>query len=124
MKENVKELHNKMVKGMMGVFNTLYDCIKSLINENGGFINTSSGGDIIYSLEFLNNGDAKEFVIMGLRVVEDRVEFYSEPSEFAFEMTDEEILNGEDTEWLDLINIEGYYIQTLYNIFEGIISYI
>ena len=114
-----KNFHNALTKNFMSMLDVLYTEVKNIIIENGGFINTSGNGDKIYSLEFNSEYYATEYRVLGLRVEDDRIEICS--SYWDGEETDEDL---EDSEWDDLIEINGYYIQTLYNIFEGIGSYV
>ena len=113
-----KNFHNVLTKNFMSMLDVLYTEVKNIINENGGFINTSGKGDKIYSLEFIS-GDTTEYRVIGVRVIDDRIEICSANVEE--EVSNEEL---ENCIWDDLIEINGYYIQTLYNIFEGIGSYV
>lgn len=114
-----KKFHDVLTKNFMSMLNVLYEEVKNIIIENGGFINTSGNGDKIYSIEFNGHDDTTEYRILGVRVIDDSIEICS--SYWDDEETDEDL---EDSEWDDLIDINGYYIQTLYNIFEGIGSYV
>lgn len=115
-----KKFHDVLTKNFMSMLNVLYVEVKNIIIENGGFINTSGNGDKIYSIEFNGDDDTTEYRIIGVRVIDNRIEFCSTYWE------DEEVSNEvlKLSEWDDLIEINGYYIQTLYNIFEGIGSYV
>ena len=113
-----KNFHNVLTKNFMSMLDVLYTEVKNIINENGGFINTSGNGDKIYSLEFIS-GDTTEYRVIGVRVIDDRIEICS--ANLDEEVSNEEL---ENCIWDDLIEINGYYIQTLYNIFEGIGSYV
>lgn len=113
-----KNFHNVLTKNFMSMLDVLYTEVKNIIIENGGFINTSGKGDKIYSLEFIS-GDTTEYRVIGVRVIDDRIEICSANVEE--EVSNEEL---ENCIWDDLIEINGYYIQTLYNIFEGIGSYV
>ena len=114
-----KNFHNVLTKNFMSMLDVLYTEVKNIIKENGGFINTSGNGDKIYSLEFNSSDDITEYRVLGLRVEDDRIEICS--AYWDGEETDEDL---ENSEWDDLIEINGYYVQTLYNIFEGIGSYV
>ena len=122
------------------MLNVVYNYIKDVINRNGvtsalqkncKYINTSSAdGDNIYSLEFYVNCDCNEDIerkILALRVVKDniseRIEFYSSDN-YNDEIDDSEIEKVKEDEWVDLLTFEGYYIQTLFNIFNNIDSYL
>ena len=116
-----KKFHDVLTKNFMSMLDVLYTEVKNIIIENGGFINTSGNGDKIYSLEFNSGDDTTEYRVLGLRVEDDRIEICS--AYWDGEETDED-LKSEESEWIDLIEINGHYIQTLYNIFEGIESYV
>ncbi len=115
-----KNFHDVLTKNFMSMLNVLYEEVKNIIKENGGFINTSGDGDKIYSLEFNSSDETTEYRVLGVRVEDDRIEICS--AYWDGEETDEDLM--EDSEWDDLIEINGYYVQTLYNIFEGIGSYV
>lgn len=115
-----KNFHNVLTKNFMSMLDVLYTEVKNIIKENGGFINTSGNGDKIYSLEFNSSDETTEYRVLGLRVEDDRIEICS--AYWDGEETDEDL--KEDSEWEDLVEINGYYVQTLYNIFEGIGSYV
>lgn len=114
-----KKFHDVLTKNFMSMLDVLYEEVKNIIIENGGFINTSGKGDIIYSLEFNSGDDITEYRVLGVRVIDNRIEICS--GYYDEKATDDELDKGE---WDDLIEINGYYIQTLYNIFEGIRSYV
>ena len=114
-----KNFHDVLTKNFMSMLDVLYTEVKNIIKENGGFINTSGNGDKIYSIEFNSDFDTTEYRVIGVRVIDDRIEICSANVEE--EVSNEEL---ENCIWDDLIEINGYYIQTLYNIFEGIGSYV
>lgn len=114
-----KNFHNVLTKNFMSMLDVLYTEVKNIINENGGFINTSGNGDKIYSLEFNSSDETTEYRVLGVRVEDGRIEICSSWDGIYY--SDEDL---EDSVWDDLIEINGYYIQTLYNIFEGIGSYV
>ena len=115
-----KKFHDVLTKNFMSMLDVLYTEVKNIIKENGGFINTSGNGDKIYSIEFNSDFDTTEYRVLGLRVENDRIEICS--TYWHGEETDEDL--KEYSEWEDLNEINGYYVQTLYNIFEGIGSYV
>ena len=115
-----KNFINCINKNFVDMLDILYNVVKEIIIKQGGFINTSGEGDAIYSLEFNGGGDTSEYTILGVRVEDgENIEICS--SYWCEEMSDEDL---EDSEWIDLKTMDGYYVQTLYNIFEGIRSYI
>lgn len=117
-----KNFHNVLTENFMSMVDTIYTEVKNIIKENGGFINTSGyADDVIFSLEYNSDYDITEYRVLGVRVENDKIKICSSYW-WEVEETDEDL--KEDSEWEDLIEINGYYIQTLYNIFEGIGSYV
>ena len=110
-------------KNFMDMLDMMYNHIKDIIINNGGFINLTkidaSDGDMIYSLEIVSNGDeVAQWEILGLKIKNDRVYYCADYIGSCGEMVTDEELN--EYEWFDLKATDNYYLQTLYNIFESI----
>lgn len=117
-------MYETIKKNFNDMLDVIYNYIKDVVKNHNNFINTSYGaGDNIYSLEFGASGEVYEYKILGVRVVADELQFCS--SYDNYEAIDDETLNNDsEFDWYDVKCMEGYYPNTLYNIFEHINDYI
>lgn len=114
---------NDYLNNFSSALDVLYDALKAFILKNGGFINLTDnyGKDAIYSLEFVAMGEVCEWNVLGVRVINDRIEYCAE-YESACIYEDDELIK--EFEWYDLKCTDNYYIQTLSNICEMIEQYV
>lgn len=116
------------IKKLMGDFAELYESLKQVIVDAGGYICTiDSKCDRIYSLEFTDDGEAHEWNVLAVKVEGDDILYCAEYQTWENEkLTEEELFAGEDNnrQWYSLANTDNYYIQTIFNIAESIEQYI
>ena len=118
---------NDNIKKIMSDFAELYDSVKQVIINAGGYVCTiDSNCDKIYSLEFTDDCEAHEWNVLAVKVEDDEILYCAEYNSWETEkLTEEELFSeGYNREWFSLANGDNYYIQTLFNIAEFIEEYI
>jgi len=121
-------MYEEIKKNFLDMLDVMYNYIKDVVKNNNNFVNTTDKlCDNIYSLEFTDDG-ITEFKVMAVRVVDEAIEIctpYDRYHNTYNEVEDKALLNLEEVYgWFDLKCMDGYYINTLYNIFENIDEYI
>lgn len=106
---------NTVLTNVNVAFGELYNYIKDYINKNGGYIYTYSEKTSVMSLEYTNAYDASEWVILGLRVVGDRIEYLASYDGVCEIENPTQWDLTEYGEWEDLFD-NTYYFQTMMNI--------
>ena len=114
------------VKSFNVILDEMYNSLKEFIKEKGGFIccTKTKGRDKIYSLEFVNSGEVTEWNVLGVRVVNDNIEYCADYTWYDDEENYSEDELSESFDWYSLKNSANYYIQTMYNIWENIEQYV